>query len=117
MRLLARNKTQVTYKLYLGNVEVMDADGNFTGEKPPQYSEPVTIDAYVTAARGTADLDLFGVNTPYTHSVYTEDIECPIDENSSLEIFGMPFAVTAVARSLNHITYAVRQLTEPGELK
>lgn len=115
MRNLERNKTDVKYQLYTGETEKLDSDGLYTGEKVPTYGTPVTIRASVSAARGTADLDQFGINVPYTNTVIVDDMSCPIAEDSRLEINGNPYAVLLVAKSLNHITYAVQRLTEPGE--
>lgn len=116
MRCLARNLKTITYQLYLGNQEEMDDNGNYTGNKPPVYSDPVSIRANVSASRGSADLDMFGVNIPYTNTVLVDDLNCPIDENSRIEIDGNPYAVLLVAKSLNHIAYAVRRLTAPQAL-
>lgn len=113
MRNLARNKTDITYRLYTGMTEQQDSDGYYTGEKVPTYEEPVTIKASVSAARGSSDIDMFGINLPYTNTVIVDDIACPITETSRLEIAGKPYAVLLVGRSLNHIIYAVRLLTEP----
>lgn len=115
MRSLERNKTDVKYQLYTGETEKLDGDGLYTGEKVPTYGTPVTIRASVSAARGTADLDQFGINVPYTNTVIVDDMSCPIAEDSRLEINGEPYAVLLVAKSLNHITYAVQRLTKPGE--
>jgi hypothetical protein len=115
MKGLERNKIPVTYRLYLGEQEQI-ADGLYTGERPSVYADPVTIKASVSAARGTSDVDLFGINANYTNTVIVDDLSCPIDENSRLEINGKPFAVSRVAKSLNHITYAVTELSEPGAL-
>lgn len=115
MRNLERNKTDVKYQLYTGETEELDGDGLYTGEKVPTYGTPVTIRASVSAARGTADLDQFGINVPYTNTVIVDDMSCPIAEDSRLEINGNPYAVLLVAKSLNHITYAVQRLTKPGE--
>lgn len=115
MRNLERNKTEVKYSLYTGETEHLDSNGYYTGEKVPTYAEPVTIRASVSASRGTADLDQFGIDIPYTNTVIVDDMDCPIAEDSRLEIGGEPFAVLLVAKSLNHITYAVQRLTKPGE--
>lgn len=116
MRNLARNKIPVTYHLYVGNYEVVDDEGNYTGEKPPTYSDPVTIKASVSAARGTADLDMFGVNLSYTNTVIVDDMSCPIDEHSKLVINNEPYAVVRVAKSLNHIAYAVMRVNSNSPL-
>lgn len=115
MRNLCRNESTVYYALYDGETEAVDADGLYTGVIVPTYESPVAIRASVSAARGTADLDLFGVNVSYTKTVIVDDISCPIDEHTRLWI-GVDttephnYEVVAVAKSLNHITYAVKQV-------
>lgn len=116
MQSLARNQTEVTYYLYTGCTETVDSDGNYTGEKPPTYADPVTIWATVSAARGTADLDMFGVNLSYTNTVIVDDMSCPIDEHSKLVINGEQYAVVRVAKSLNHIAYAVMRVNSNSPL-
>lgn len=113
MRNLERNKSDVTYRLYKGITEKQDDDGYYTGEKVPTYEDSVTIRASVSAARGSSDVDMFGINVPYTNTVIVDDMSCPISESTRLEIDGKPYAVLLVAKSLNHITYAVKLLTSP----
>lgn len=116
MRNLVRNESVIHYALYAGTREGTDADNLYTGERIPTYSAPITIRASVSAARGTADLDLFGVNVSYTKSIIVDDMACPIDEHSILWIGKDPesdphnYEVVAVAKSLNHITYAVKEV-------
>lgn len=112
MRNLERNKRTIYYTLYMGLVEAVDENGYYTGEKPPQYSDPVAIKGSVSAARGSTDLDLFGINVPYTNTIIVDDMDCPVDENSLFWIDENPYAVVLVAKSLNHITYAVRKLNK-----
>ena len=115
MRNLCRNESTIYYALYNGEAEAVDADGLYTGVVVPTYGIPVAIRASVSAARGTADIDLFGVNVSYTKAVIVDDTSCPIDEHSRLWIGAAPssphnYEVVAVAKSLNHITYAVKQV-------
>ena len=112
---LARNQETIYYALYAGTTESTDADGLYTGDLENTYQTPVAIEASVSAARGLAEMDLFGVDVVYTNAVIVDDISCPIDEHSVLWI-GIPttaphnYEVIRVARSLNHITYAVQQV-------
>lgn len=116
MRSLNRNEQTIFYALYRGLTENTIGD-LYTGEMVADYTFPVAIRASVSAARGTADLDLFGVNISYSKTVIVDDISCPIDEHSILWI-GRNLAhnaehnyeVVAVAKSLNHITYAVKEV-------
>lgn len=121
MRNLNRNERTIYYALYTGETEQLDSNSLYTGEVVASYSTPVALNASVSASRGTADLDLFGINTSYTKTVIVDDIDCPIDEHSRLWIDreptdgnGLPVAhnyeVVQVAKSLNHIAYAVQQI-------
>ncbi len=118
MRCLSRNKQTIYYALYIGETETRDADGYLTGERPAEYSEPVAVRMNVSAARGSAELDQFGAGTDYTHTLVSCDMDCPINENSILWIGRTPengtphnFVVSRVAKSLNSVTYAVREVS------
>lgn len=121
MRCLNRNKSVIYYALYKGEEEAVDSNSLYTGVIIPTYENPVEIRAVVSAARGTTDIDLFGVNTPYTKSVIVDDTKCPIDEHSRLWVNCSPtdengidvphnYEVVQVAKSFNHITYAIREV-------
>ena len=115
MRNLARNKSSIYYALYNSKSEVQDEDGLYTGDIAPSYTAPTEIRASVSAARGTSDIDLFGVNISYTKTVIVDDMSCPIDEHSILWIGVTPdsphnYEVVQVAKSLNHISYAVQEV-------
>lgn len=110
----------IYYALYSGLTEATQ-DGLYTGEMVTSYASPVAICASVSAARGTSDIDLFGVNISYSKAVIVDDMSCPIDEHSRLWIGRQPtdanlldvphnYEVVAVAKSLNHITYAVKEV-------
>ena len=120
MRSLNRNETTIYYALYSGQTEATK-DGLYTGEVVANYAAPVSIRASVSAARGTSDIDLFGVNTSYSKAVIVDGVTCPINEHSRLWIGRTPtdangldvphnYEVAQVAKSLNHITYAVQQV-------
>ena len=121
MRSLTRNKSTIYYAMYMGDVENIDRNGLYTGETVPTYGDPVELKASVSAARGMADVDLFGINVSYTKTVIVDDINCPINEHSRLWIGRTPtdenggdvahnYEVVQVAKSLNHITYAVQEV-------
>lgn len=120
MRNLNRNEQTIYYSLYSGSTE-NTKDGLYTGEIVATYATPVALRASVSAARGAADIDLFGVNTSYSKTVIVDDVSCPIDEHSRLWIGREPtdangldvphnYEVVRVAKSLNHIAYAVEQV-------
>ena len=115
MKIQKRNTTTVYYALHTGVTESRNADGMLTGEKVASYSTPTAIRMNVSAARGTTELEMFGVNTNYTKTLMTDDMSCPISEDSILWL-GVPttaqhnYVVTQIAKSLNHIVYAVREV-------
>lgn len=122
MRCLARNKRAVWYSLYQGEVDERDQYGNRTGYKVKSYSAPVKVYMNISPARGTADIEQFGINTPYTHTLITDDLMCPITTTSLLWQGITPdgngedgtvkhnYAVISVAKSLNSITYAIAEV-------
>lgn len=119
MRGLERNKETIYYAQYSGETDVI-SDGLYTGETVPELTDPIALRASVSAARGTSDVDLFGVNTSYTKTVIVDDLACPINEHSWLWIGRTPalphnYEVVQVARSLNHIAYAVMQVDYQDE--
>lgn len=118
MRCLSRNKQTIYYAQRTGETVARDADGYVTGERPAEYSEPVAVRMNVSAARGSAELDQFGAGTDYTHTLVSCDMDCPINENSILWIGRTPengtphnFVVSRVAKSLNSVTYALREVS------
>lgn len=114
MQSLDENKQTIYYALDEGVADVII--GNLkTGQKAIQYSEPVLMKANVSASRGTADIEMFGTDTDYSRTIVTTDMNCPIAETSKLWI-GVPtyskanYRVVAIAKSLNSITYAVKEV-------
>ena len=116
MRSLQRNKQTIYYALYQRSQETIDSDGLRTGQYEPSYSDPVEYKINVSAARGTAGVEMFGIDTDYSRTMETCDLNCPISETSVLWIGKTPsgddfnYRVAAVAKSLNSITYAIREV-------
>lgn len=121
MRTLAINKQTIYYSLYNGKEDVI-IDGHRTGEKRNSYSSPVKARMNVSAAKGTADTEQFGITDEYTKTIVTDDMACPIDTDSILWIGIAPdvngesgavkhnYKVVRVAKSINSITYAVAEV-------
>ena len=124
MHTLERNKQEFWYALKISSEEVRDKDGLLHGDDTEiTYSEPVltamsmsiSSGANNLGSQGMVVLDPFGISTAYTHRLTTEDMDCPIDEESILWIDKTPedgehnFKVVRVARSLNHIIYYVKE--------
>ena len=117
MKALARNKQTLWYALYTGKTAVYDADGLFTGEYEEGYSTPVEAKMNISPANGRAALEAFGIATNYDKVLVTDDMNCPIAEDTVLWI-GIDatnnphnYVVNRVAKSLNSITYGVTEVS------
>jgi hypothetical protein len=117
MRSLERNKQTFYYALYLGKNEYQDEDGNYTGEYELEYDEPVLYRANISAAKGESESTPFGIETNYSKTISTCDMNCPIKEDSVIWIGKDPttdpynYIVVKVAKSLNSILYAIREVS------
>lgn len=112
MRTLKRNQQTIKYALYLGREEIIE-DGYRTGQYRNAYTEPIEMKAYVTANKGEAQTEAFGTDLNYTRTIYTDDINCPIDENSIIWVNGNEMydhIVVRKAKSLNSIAYAIKEI-------
>lgn len=115
MKTLKRNQQAIKYALYTGRSEILDTNGYRTGTFTNVYDSAVSTYAYVSAARGEASEDVFGVNLNYTKTLITDDTSCPIDETSILWIDDTTatehdYIVVRKAKALNHISYAIRKV-------
>ena len=90
MRALKRNKRTFWYALYLEEVELVDSDGNYTGETGVGYSDPVECKANISPATGQSNLEMFGNLTDYDRVIVSDDTTIPIDENSVIWIEADP---------------------------
>ena len=124
MRCLKRNKRRFWYCLYGTEIELTDADGNYTGETSVGYGNPVACKANISPATGESTQEMFGNLTDYDRVIVSDDTTLPIDENSVLFIdatptdgageYGYDYIVRRVARSINSIAIAVRKVVVTG---
>lgn len=120
MRLLQRNLTPIWYCLYKGKTALTDDDGYETGESTVSYEKPVKMMCNVSPATGEAQIGMFGNLESYDKVIVTDDMDCPIDENTVLFIDKKPgynngkptfdYKVQRVAKSLNSISIAVSKV-------
>ena len=90
MRVLERNKKDLWYANRLSSSFVVDSNGLKTGEKEQVYGEPVKTrmsmaifsGANNLGSQGIATLEPYGIVTGYTARAVTEDLNCPMEEQS-----------------------------------
>lgn len=122
MKTMERNKVGFWYLLYDRKEPVKDEDGNETGEETVVYRDAVPFWANVSAATGSSQVEQFGSLTGYDKVIVTDDLSCPIDENSVLFLDKEPeydedgkplydYMVKRVAKSLNSISIAVTKVS------
>ena len=134
MRGLKRNQKTLYYQLYSEHVPVYetDLDGNIiydpvtgepllTGDYKVGYADPVKFRANVSPARSEAQTEPFGVNTDYDKVICSCDLTLPIDELSQVFVDRKPedgkgadYRVVKVARSINSVLFAIKQLPDGG---
>ena len=131
------NKTTIWYSNLTGKEPILDAHGLMTGDWRLTYTAPVPIRVALSesigmnnlTAQGVAELRSYGVTTNYTHRMITEDMECPINEESIVwhdidpgnNPYDTPynFKVIRVSKTLNYKMYYLRQVDVdgPGEIE
>lgn len=121
MRALRKNMVPFWYSLYEGSSPVTDENGLLTGENSVSYSAPVQAFANISPASSGVTIQPFGTDIRYDKTIIMADPKFPIDEHSLLRLDGDPeydsggnlipdYIVVRVSRSLNSVSYAVRQV-------
>lgn len=118
MRCLNKNKQDFYYALYSSKTMATDANGLKTGEVTKTYTNPVKMSANISPARGSAESEMFGINTNYSKTIATDMMNCPITETSRIWIDIEPnlaannwnYEVVQVAKSLNNVVIAVKEV-------
>ena len=116
MRTLQRNKREISYALYSGVQDVVDSEGNFTGEQEITYASPVTTRMNVSGGRGRAEIELFGVDNPFSRTVVTDDLITPFDTDTVWWFEVNPltdphnYRCTGVARTINQVVIALAEV-------
>lgn len=144
MHILARNKKDLWYANPTGSEYVSDNNGLKTGEKRQIYATPVKVrmsmaissGANNLGSQGIASLEPYGIVTGYTARAVTEDLNCPMEEQSRVWYGILPthtetqtitangqtttqevevpnpynYTVVRKAISLNHIIYYLKEV-------
>lgn len=83
------NQVPFWYQQFVGEEDILDEDGNLTGETRKVYSNPVEAWARISPNTGQAESSPFGINTDYDKAISTVQ-NLPIDEFSRLFIDVVP---------------------------
>lgn len=121
MRCMERNKRTFYYALFKEKVPYKDEDGNESGESQVIYEVPVEMRANISQATGNSNIEQFGNDLKYDKVIVTDDLSCPIDENTVLFVDSLPnedadgnllfdYIVKKIARSLNSVSIAISKV-------
>lgn len=87
---LVRDRQTFYYALYRG-VEEIQRDGLYTGGRRKRYDPVVKAEMPVSGARtaygfvsNVVQMDFFGLDKPYSKTMWTHDMDCPITEETIL---------------------------------
>ncbi len=121
MRALKKNMVPLWYSLYKGSSPVTDEGGLLTGENSARHSAPVQAYANISPASSGTTVQPFGTDIRYDKVIVIADPKFPVDEHSLLRLdenlqtdsdgnLIPDHIVVRVSRSLNSVSYAVRQV-------
>jgi hypothetical protein len=117
MRILERNKQDIWYANPTGMAYATDNNGLKTGEKIMSYGIPVktrmsmaiSSGANNLGSQGMATVEPYGIVTGYTHRAVTEDLNCPMGEQSHVWFGIVPAEIHTVARDIDGETVDVEE--------
>lgn len=116
MRTTQRDKRTIWYALYLGTEDVVDTDGNYTGEHTVSYTAPIKTRMNVSGGKGKADVEMFGIDTPFTKVAVTDDLKTPFDTDTIFWFEADPqteqhnYRVTGISRTINQVVIALAEV-------
>lgn len=118
MRCLSRNLTPFFYCLFDRKEPIFDENGNESSEYEVLYKHPRLAKGNISSSKGTSSVELFGTDLAYDR-VLVMDKDLGIDENTVLFVEHEPafdgnsplfdYIVVRVSKSLNSVSYAIRQ--------
>ena len=109
MRLLKRNLTSFEYRPYKDAAERLNGERH-TGERYPEYGDPVIYEGQINAPTGYAIYQQYGVETRYMYVVTLADPDADIKENGQITWKGEKYEIRDVRRSLNYLACTMRKV-------
>lgn len=121
MRTTQRDKRTIYYALYQGVHEIQDLDGNYTGEQTDEYGTITKARMNISGGRGQAEIELFGIDNPFTRTAVTDDLNTPFDTDTVFWFDNDPlteehnYRCTGVARTINQVVIALAEISRTGD--
>lgn len=121
MKCLERNQKKFYACQFQGETDLLDANGDYTGEKTVSYSEPLALKGNISPATGRTSTEQFGNELQYDKVIVLDDPNCPVNESSVLFVDKAPsfdtdhqplydYIVKKIARSLNSVSIAISKV-------
>jgi len=116
LRTTHRDKRTVYYASYAGVSEIINENGEHTGEYEVHYTEPIKARMNVSGGRGAADVAMFGFDSAYARSIVTDDLDTPFNEEMVFWIEKDPltephdYRVVGVSRTINQVVIALSEV-------
>ena len=120
MRTLQRNKRTIYYSLYQGEEEVVE-DGVYSGERVLSYGPVVETKMNISGGKGKADIELFGIENPFTMTAVTDDLKTPFNTDTifwyGIDPSSAPhnYRCTGVSRTINQVVIALSEVDHEVE--
>lgn len=121
MRTSQRDKRPVAYAFYEGVTEIINSNGERTGEYEVSYTTPIKTLMNVSGGRGAADVAMFGFDSAYARSIVTDDLTTPFNTETVFWIETDPdtephdYRVVGVSRTINQVVIALTEVHVPQE--
>lgn len=121
MRTTQRDKRTIYYALYQGVREIQDLDGNYTGEQTDEYGAITKTRMNISGGRGQAEIELFGIDNPFTRTAVTDDLTTPFDTDTVFWFDNDPlteehnYRCTGVARTINQVVIALSEINRAAD--
>jgi len=117
MKLLKRNLTSFHYLPYNGVETDLDENDEHTGEFHRQYGPPVDCKGNISTPSGHTNQTFYGEDIRYTHTLMMDNPDVDINEQGIIKWKGELYDITAVRRSLNSVSIALKKQTSLAEDK
>ena len=111
MILLRRNLTRFEYLPYIGAGDDLNENEEHTGEYQSEYGSPVEYEGNISTPSGHVNQTFYGQDVRYTHTLVMDNPNVEIDERGIIRWKDELYDITAVRRSLNSVSIALKKQT------